>query len=153
MPRNGGSEASPRLERLEQERIRAQVDRVLNSSVFRSSHRCQVLLRYVAERALAGETDNLKERTLGIEVFGRAPDYDTNADPVVRGTAGEIRKKLAQYYQDPEHRGELRIELRPGSYIPEFHPAETQAAPPPAPRKAGRTLVFSGSLAILVLPV
>ena len=54
MPHNGDSEAPARLERLEQERIRAQVGRVLNSSLFRSSHRCQALLRHVAERVLAG---------------------------------------------------------------------------------------------------
>jgi predicted GH43/DUF377 family glycosyl hydrolase len=123
MPRNGGPEVS---QRLEQERIRAQVERVLNSSIFRSSNRCQILLRYVAERALARETDNLKERTLGIDVFGRVPDYDTNTDPVVRGTAGEIRKKLAQYYQDPEHAGELRIELNRGGISLSF----TQASQP-----------------------
>jgi hypothetical protein len=107
----------------EEEQIRAQVECVLKSPLFRSSHRCQVLLRHVAERALAGESASLKERTLGIDVFGRAPDYDTSADPVVRGTAGEIRKKLAQYYQDPEHGGELRIELNRGGYVPEFHAA------------------------------
>jgi hypothetical protein len=147
MPHNGDSEAPARLERLEQERIRAQVERVLNSSLFRSSHRCQVLLRHVAERALAGETDNLKERTLGIDVFGRVPDYDTNADPVVRGTAGEIRKKLAQYYQDPDHSGELRIELNRGGYIPEFHPVITEAAPTVRP-KAHYAVIAAGVLTL-----
>jgi hypothetical protein len=38
----------------------------------------------------------------------------------VRVIAGEVRKRLAQYYYEPEHRGELRIELHPGSYVPEF---------------------------------
>jgi hypothetical protein len=42
-----------------------------------------------------------------------------------------VRKRLAQYYDDSEHYSELRIELRPGSYIPEFrfvssHPASSQ---------------------------
>lgn len=99
-----------------------QIERVLTSPVFRSSHRCQVLFRHITERTLAGETHLLKERTLGIEVFGRTPDYDTNLDPVVRGAAAEIRKKLAQYYSDPVHQGETRIELHPGSYVPTFHP-------------------------------
>ena len=119
---SGKPTASP-YTRLEEDEIRAQVERVLNSPLFRSSHRCQVLLRHVAGRALAGEAAGLKERMLGIDVFGRAPDYDTSADPVVRGTAGEIRKKLAQYYQDPEHTWELRIELNRGGYVPEFQPA------------------------------
>ena len=46
----------------------------------------------------------MKERTLGVEVFGRPPDYDTNADPVVRVTAAEIRKKIAQFYHERQPR-------------------------------------------------
>jgi hypothetical protein len=109
-----------------EEQIRAQLERVLNSPLFRSSQRCQALLRHVAEAALAGHPANLKERSLGIDVFGRMPDYDTNTDPVVRGTAGEVRKKLAQYYQDPAHSAELRIDLVRGSYVPEFHTARVE---------------------------
>lgn len=63
----------------------------------------------------------MKERALGVEVFGRQPDYDTTQDPVVRMTAVEIRKRLAQYYQTPGHESELRIDFPPGSYVPEFH--------------------------------
>jgi hypothetical protein len=54
-------------------------------------------------------------------VFERPPDYDTGQDPVVRATAGEIRKKLAQYYQESGHETEPRIDLLAGSYIAEFH--------------------------------
>jgi hypothetical protein len=136
------------------EDIRIQVERILASAPFRSSRRCQALLRHIVERTLAGDTATLKERTLGIDVFGRPPDYDTNGDPVVRSTAGEIRKKLAQYYQDSQHSGGLRIELHPGSYIPEFHLAE--AAPlPVAPQQPGRRLsrravwVLGAALAVL----
>lgn len=109
-------------------KIRTQLERLLASSQFRGSRRCQLLLQYVTEHALAGETSQFKERTLGVAVFGREPQYDTNQDPIVRATAAEIRKKLAQYYQDPAHAGELRVSLLPGSYIPGFAPAE--AAPP-----------------------
>ena len=63
----------------------------------------------------------LKERTLGVEVFERAPDYDTNADPIIRMTAGEIRKRIAQYYHDPAHRDEPQIDLPSGSYTAQFH--------------------------------
>ncbi len=106
-------------------RVRAQLDLLLASGQFRSSRRCQLLLQYITERTLCGETSQFKERTLGIAVFGREPNYDTNQDPVVRATAAEIRKKLAQYYQDPAHTNEVRISLLPGSYVPSFHFAET----------------------------
>ena len=69
---------------------------------------------------MAGRADNLKERTLGIEVFGKDPNYDTNEDPIVRVTAGEIRKRIAQYYQEPGHEHEIRLLLPPGSYAPQF---------------------------------
>ena len=55
----------------------------------------------MVELALKGQTENLKERTIGIDVFERNPDYDTNIDHVVRTTAGEIRKRIAQYYHEP----------------------------------------------------
>jgi hypothetical protein len=103
------------------EEIRTLLEHVLGSHQFRGSRRCQILLRHITERTLAGDTSSLKERTLGIEVFGRAPDYDTSQDPIVRAGAAEIRKKLAQYYQEPGHESEVRIELLSGSYIAEFH--------------------------------
>lgn len=130
------------------EQIHEQMERVLNSSLFRSSHRCQALLRHVGERTLAGETANLKERSLGVDVFGRAPDYDTNADPVVRATAGEIRKKLAQYYQGSDHAGEIRIELNRGGYIPEFH---APPADPPLESRRKRPVTTLAAAAVAVM--
>ena len=106
----------------EREVIREQLGRVLASSLFRNSKRFPNLLSYTVECALKGNAEPLKERTLGIEVFGRQPDYDTTQDPVVRMTAVEIRKRLAQYYQTPGHENEIRIDFPPGSYVPEFHP-------------------------------
>jgi len=143
--------APPKADEPDELEIRSQVERVLGSSFFRTSQRCQALLRYVTDRALTGDAANLKERALGIDVFGRTPDYDTNADPIVRGTAWEIRKKLAQYYQDPDHALEVRIELRRGNYVPVFHPAtanHTRAAP----RSSRRLLIALCVLALLAGP-
>jgi hypothetical protein len=105
----------------ERDAIREQLERILANAQFRHSKRCPALLRYVVEHALSGNTSSLKERTLGMEVFGRDPGYDTNVDPVVRSTAGEIRKRIAQYYYEPGHEREIRIDLPSGSYVPEFH--------------------------------
>src|SRR5262245_60745616 len=110
-----------------------QLTRILESPQFRSSKRCSHFLRYVVERASENHFEGLKERALGIEVFERDPQYDTNQDPVVRTTAGEVRKRLAQYYLEPGHEDEPRISLPAGSYVPEIHlPAakiEAVAAP------------------------
>jgi len=105
---------------LERAAIQAQLERILANPLFKNSRRYPNLLRYVVERTLDGHPGELKERTLGIEVFGREPDYDTNLDPVVRTTAAEIRKRLAQYYQEPHHETEPRIDLPLGSYAARF---------------------------------
>ena len=102
--------------------VRLQMERILSHDLFKHSRRYPVLFRYVVERTLEQGADHLKERSLGIEVFGREADYDTNLDPVVRTTAGEIRKRIAQYYHEPGHAAELRIDLPVGSYVPEFQP-------------------------------
>ena len=114
--------ASGHLELSDEEKsaIREQTARLLANPHFSQSRRFPPFLRYVIEKTLSGQEDVLKERTLGVEIFGRLPDYDTASDPIVRVTAGEIRKRIAQYYQDPGHEHELRIALPPGSYIPQF---------------------------------
>jgi hypothetical protein len=115
----------------ERKAIQEQLERMLANPLFRNSRRYPNLLRYVAEHALQGQTGELKERTLGVEVFAREPDYDTNLDPVVRTTAGEIRKRIAQYYHEPGHENEIRIDLPPGSYIPEFRVPSAESVPAP----------------------
>jgi len=108
----------------EKQLVRSQLEKIVSDGRFAASKRYPHLLRYIVEQTLAQSEDNLKERTLGVEVFHRPPDYDTNLDPVVRLCAAEVRKRLAQYYQSPAHGGELRIDLNPGSYVPVFwHPA------------------------------
>jgi hypothetical protein len=84
----------------------------------------------VVVRALAGQTDQLKERILGVEIFDRPADYDTNTDPIVRVTAAEIRKRIEHYYQDPKHSHEIRMILPSGSYAPQFYwPGHPSASP------------------------
>ncbi len=100
--------------------IEEQLLRLQSSPHFIHSRRYPSFLHYVVLKTLKGHADELKERTIGIEVFGRTPEYDLNADPIVRVTAGEVRKRLAQYYYEPAHQHEIRIELHPGSYVPEF---------------------------------
>src|SRR5271167_3794183 len=104
----------------ERQLVRSQLKKIVSDGRFSASKRYPSLLQYIVEQTLVGNEDELKERTLGVEVFHRPPDYDTNADPVVRLSAAEVRKRLAQYYQSPGHGDELRIELNPGSYVPLF---------------------------------
>jgi hypothetical protein len=114
--------------------VREQLKRLLAHPLFTHSKRYPVLLAYSVEQTLLGNASELKERTIGIEAFGRDPSYDVNLDPVVRTTAAEVRKRLIQYYYSPKHAGELIVEMPLGSYVPAFRepvvPAHEAAAEP-----------------------
>jgi hypothetical protein len=104
----------------DRELVLRELEAMLTSHHFRGSKRYPALLKYVVDAALDGHSGDLKERTLGVEVFGRHPNYDTSADPVVRFSAGEVRKRIAQYYHENGNGSRLQIELPIGSYVPEF---------------------------------
>ncbi len=120
-------EVGPQMEPL---KVREQLDRLLAHPLFANSKRYPALLAYTVEQTLLGNAGELKERSIAVEVFGRAPTYDANSDPVVRITAGEVRKRLTQYYYDPSHRSELVIELPIGSYVPLFRGPERAPVDP-----------------------
>jgi hypothetical protein len=118
------SNAAPPGDRLalsvEQEAIRSQLAQILASPEFRTSQRCQEFLRFVVEQSLAGHADSIKERTIGVEAFGRVADYDTNLDGVVRIKASEVRKRLSLYYAGSGKAAKVVIDLPVGSYVPHF---------------------------------
>ena len=101
--------------------IKDALRRILHSAPFQGSKQSQTLLEYLVEHSLKGHEDELKERIIGVEVFGRKSDYDTTVDAIVRARAGEVRKRLAQYYTSDEGQDStVRILITPGSYRPSF---------------------------------
>jgi hypothetical protein len=137
---------------LTEERIREELNRVLASHEFRTSKRSQEFLRYVVEHTLTGQGDMLKERTIGIEVFGRPTSYDPSDDATVRVKAGEVRKRLGMYYSDQGAQDPVRIEMPSGTYIPEFHAAPLPAIKAlPKPGHPRSSLIWSGAVALLLL--
>ena len=106
---------------------------IIKGAAFKGSHRSGQFLRYIVEQALARQFDSLKERVIGIELFGRIPSYDTSEDAIVRVTASDVRKRLLQHYGEYGASSEFRISLPLGSYIPEItrngQTRELQAAP------------------------
>ena len=103
--------------------VRAQLDRILASPGFVNADRLSRFLRFVVERTLAGEGDQLKEYLLGTEVFDRPSDYDPRLDSIVRVEARRLRAKLAEFYagpraprpdRDPRGQGQLHGGLRGG---------------------------------------
>ncbi|MFL6449972.1 MAG: malectin domain-containing carbohydrate-binding protein [Bryobacteraceae bacterium] len=168
------------LEALGEEReqaVLAELNHVLESAAFRTSRRCRDFLTYIVKHTMSGPQVTLKERSIGVDLFQLPPDFDTGQHTIVRVTASEVRKKLAQYYLAENGTVHpVRIDLPPGSYSAEFKwaalPAETHVPPaaepapvadmpsPDLPAKAdiprkvsrwrGQRVLFS-ALAVLVL--
>jgi hypothetical protein len=96
------------------------LEELLHGAAFRGSHRSGQFLRYVVNQSVSGHCDELKERLIGIELFGRSPSYDTGEDAIVRVTASDVRRRLLQHYGTHVTETEFRIRLPLGSYIPEI---------------------------------
>ena len=96
------------------------VREIVEGKAFRGSHRSGQFLIYIVEQAIAGHFTGLKERIIGIELFGRSPSYDTGDDAIVRVTASDVRKRLLQHYGENGRSAKFYISLPSGSYIPEI---------------------------------
>ncbi len=145
--------ASPPLSDAQQQAILAEMATVLAGPSFRTSKRCQEFLRYVIEETIAGRGEKLKERTVGMELFARGPNYDPSSDAIVRVRASEVRKRLTQHYDQAGRPEALRLELPAGSYVPEFHWTSIEPAPLPAVIAAPSSPNRRWLLALLLLPV
>jgi hypothetical protein len=108
----------------------AQIERILHSDTFRNSDVLRRLLRFLADKSISGEADQLKEYIIGIDALGKPSSYDPRQDSVVRIQVGRLRQKLADYYRIegkddplivdlPKGRFKLHCEPRPESKVVE----------------------------------
>jgi hypothetical protein len=153
------------MERERAELVMAELQRILNSRFFRNAVRSRQFLEFVVRHVVEGHSEELKERTIGTGVFHRAPGYATGDDPVVRVQAGEVRRRLEQFYQEERDPSPVRIELPVGSYAPLIRwtdpdPATIDSAPnpslaapvhPPTVRRAFRVWLFTPIILGLIL--
>src|SRR5947209_6906712 len=124
-----------RLSESQTREVRAELKHLLESAVFRTSKRCREFLEYIVEHTINGPSGTLKERSIGVQLFQLPQDFDTGQHTIVRVTANEVRKKLAQHYlAENGSYHPVKIQLPPGSYSGEFKWAE----PPPAPVEVSR---------------
>ncbi len=100
--------------------LRAHLDDIIKGAAFKGSHRSQAFLKHIVEHALHGEPADLRERSIGVALFGRPVTYDTADDAIVRVTASDVRKRLLQHYGTAGAESNFRINLPAGSYVPEF---------------------------------
>src|SRR6202161_3490383 len=127
----------PIVEEVNKSAILQELGNILASPSFRNSSRSKQFLSYVIQHKLEGHHELLKERSIGADLFHRPADYATGDDPVVRVQAGEVRRRLEQYYHEFSQPSEIRIDLPVGTYVPEFHPMPAElpveASAPPLP--------------------
>ena len=140
------SSAAPRVEA-----VQAQLNRILNSREFIHSERLRRFLRYCVEEATNGRPENLREYTIGMEVFDRGNSYDPAGDPIVRVEARRLRSKLKQYYETEGRQDPLIIDVPKGSYLPSFQSRQTiESVPRPRRRLLAIAVV---AVAVLILAV
>src|SRR5262249_12247418 len=100
--------------------IRAQLEKMLADRVFSGADRLSRMLRHLVEAALDGSADDLKEYSVGIDVFDRDSSFDPRNDSVVRVHGSRLRSKLAEYYGSTGVDDRVIIELPKGGYVPVF---------------------------------
>src|SRR6185437_12890841 len=97
-------------------RVRDQVQRILQSETFRAADVLRRLLRFLADKALAGEADQLKEYTIGLDAFNKPPSYDPRHDAIVRLQVGRLRQKLGEYYRGEGKDDPIILDLPKGHF-------------------------------------
>jgi Tol biopolymer transport system component len=100
--------------------IKAELARVLASRQFQGSARLRKFLALAVERTLVGDTDQLKEYRIGLEVFGRSAHFDPRLDPIVRVEARRLRNRLARFYESEGTPNGVRIAIPKGTYSAAF---------------------------------
>ena len=128
--------------------VRAELRRILESKHFSSCRRGKEFLRFIVEQSLDGNGDLLKERMIGIQVFGRKPDYSTGEDPIVRVQAGEVRRRLDSYNSEPERTAEITIQLPLGNYAPVFIQKQDTALPV----ESGALFAYEPKFSVATIP-
>ncbi len=107
---------------------RAELLAVLGSDLFARAPTLAHLLSYLCEKTFAGESHQVKEYSIAVDVFGRRESFDQDADSIVRVQANRLRKRLAQYYEGEGASHHYRISIPVGQYVPVFE--EIGAAAP-----------------------
>ena len=133
---------------------REELKAVLDSPQFRHAPSLGQLLSYLCEKRFSGDTSQVKEYSIGVEVFHRGEDFDQEADSIVRVGVNRLRKRLAEYYAAEGAGHRIQITIPVGQYVPEFRGApETVAAPPAAAARAvaRRGLWFTAVLLMLTI--
>lgn len=141
---------------------RAQVERILQSKVFRTSEVLRHLFGYLTEKSLDGTADTLKEYTIGLDALGKPASFDPRQESVVRMHTARLRQKLAEYYRTEGADDPIIVDMPKGGFRITFEPRPRMAISAPVPISIPveirepvrgwrrREIVLAGALAIAV---
>lgn len=110
--------------------VRAALDRLVRSSTFAGSQRLQDFLVYVVEESLNGRSDDIRAKTIAMDVYGGALSEMARRENVVRVDAGRLRRKLAEYYAEDGRDEDTVFDLPKGGYAPEISSRGARSAQP-----------------------
>jgi hypothetical protein len=108
------------VETTERELQRAELAALLESKEFIRAPKLARLLSYLCEKYFAGESNQIKEYSIALEVFQRRESFDQDSDSIVRVEANRLRKRLAEYYAGEGASHPLQITIPVGQYVPRF---------------------------------
>src|SRR5580700_11495948 len=101
---------------------RAQIERILQSKIFRSSEVLCHLFAYLAEKSLDGAGDELKEYTIGLDALGKPASFDPRQESVVRMHTARMRQKLSEYYRTEGADDPVIVDMPKGGFRITFEP-------------------------------
>jgi len=142
---------------------RAELQSVLQSPLFARSPTLSQLLSYLCEKTFAGETEQIKEYSVALDVFDRRDTFDQDTDSIVRVQANRLRKRLSEYYAAEGAGHAIQITIPVGQYVPQFRRVEIpdrvdalKSVPEPRARdlewfRRRRVIWFSGIAVILLV--
>jgi Tol biopolymer transport system component len=110
--------------------VAEQLERMLQSGVFRGATRSSTVLRYLVEETLGGRADRLKDYSIGADALGRGESFDPRTDPIARVEASRLRSRLELYYATEGASDPILISLPKGGYVPTFETRPLAAASP-----------------------
>ena len=133
---SGNEMAAARAETVETASHRAELESVLSSQEFVRAPRLAHLLSYLCEKTFAGETNQIKEYSVALEVFNRGASFDQDSDSIVRVEANRLRKRLAEFYASDGASHAIQITIPVGQYVPRFEvrhkvPDQNEQVPSP----------------------
>lgn len=135
---------------LSDEDIQRALKAVLDSPEFEGAERLQSFLSYVVDKLLAGQSEDIRAKSIAEDVYGRALDSGGDPMAVVRVDAGRMRRRLANFYSNSGKDQRLRIHVDPGGYVPRFEVLEIDI---PTERARPSRLVWVSVAALTALAI